>query len=330
MGHCPICNSTCSIHHDDHGLIMRVNCNNCNNYAFIDSLWKVHNYSLNYLELDESDRTKLIYYMHNIKSKSEILELNIKKIKQIISVVELPPIDEQMDILLRIIGNKNNMPGKRIKFILSDYIFKIGSSDIHTTRWILSQLIEENLIKKLSDKSNTNEIEVILTKKGLLKYEELNNIIKTPIIMISNYLKDFLTKGDLQQKYPKAFNKWAEADKLLWMKKEDENTTIGHKCRECLQEFASELIIKLEIENADDDIKHVKNRLKSVLNECNIGKTLPKFIERFYSYIDIINDLVQKQEHGASKENVNLTWNDSRRVVFHTALIMLEVDSLIT
>jgi hypothetical protein len=306
-----------------------ITCSKGGKYLLLDSNWYFCDYSFEYLKLDEIDQNKLIYYMHNIKIKNEILELNIKKIRQIIEVTELPSVDEQIESLLKHIGDINNIFGIEIQFKLSDFLHSIGAINIDSLNCILIELEKDKLIDIRAYSSSSSEATVILTRPGIKRYNEIIRIKKNPILMISNYLKDFLTKGDLHQKYPKAFKKWIETDELLWMKKDDDNTTIGHKCRECLQEFASELIVKLKIENADNDIKHVKNRLKSVLNDCIVGKTLPKFIERFYNYIDIVNDLVQKQEHDASKENVNLTWNDSRRVVFHTALIMLEVDSII-
>lgn len=330
MAHCPICNSTCSIWTSDGGMIRNITCTKSGKYILLDSRWYRDGYSFDYLKLDEIDQNKLIYYMHNFKIKDEILELNIKMIKQIIEVTELPSVDEQMESLLKHIGDINIIPGTEIDLILSDFLHSVGATNIDSLNWILYELAKDKLIDIRHHDSSTTKTTVILKRTGIIRYNEIIKIKKNPILMINSYLKDFLTKGELQQKYPKAFKRWTEADELLWIGKSDNHTTIGHKCRECLQEFASELIIKLKIENADENSKNIKNRLKSVLKDCNIGKTIPKFIDRFYSYIDIVNDLVQKQEHGASKESEDLSWNDSRRVVFHTALIMLEVDSLIT
>jgi hypothetical protein len=35
---------------------------------------------------------------------------------------------------------------------------------------------------------------------------------------------------------------------------------------------------------------------------------------------------VQRQEHGAQKEGRPLVWEDGRRVVFQTAIVMFELD----
>jgi hypothetical protein len=36
--------------------------------------------------------------------------------------------------------------------------------------------------------------------------------------------------------------------------------------------------------------------------------------------------LVQRQEHGAQKEVTPLTWEDARRVVFQTCVVMYEIN----
>ena len=44
------------------------------------------------------------------------------------------------------------------------------------------------------------------------------------------------------------------------------------------------------------------------------------------AYWGTLSDLVQRQEHGAAKEGEPLTWEDGQRVVFHTAIVMWEID----
>ena len=41
-------------------------------------------------------------------------------------------------------------------------------------------------------------------------------------------------------------------------------------------------------------------------------------------YSEALMDLIQRQEHGGQKEGHALTWQDARRVVFHTASAMYE------
>jgi hypothetical protein len=43
-------------------------------------------------------------------------------------------------------------------------------------------------------------------------------------------------------------------------------------------------------------------------------------------YWGTVNDLIQRQEHGAQREGGALAWEDGRRVVFQTAIVMFEID----
>jgi hypothetical protein len=50
------------------------------------------------------------------------------------------------------------------------------------------------------------------------------------------------------------------------------------------------------------------------------------FAEALLAYFGTVSDLVQRQEHGAQREGAPLRWEDARRVVFQTAMVMLELD----
>jgi hypothetical protein len=42
-------------------------------------------------------------------------------------------------------------------------------------------------------------------------------------------------------------------------------------------------------------------------------------------YWSSINDLTQRQEHGAQREGRQLTAEDARRTIFHTLIVMYEI-----
>jgi hypothetical protein len=50
------------------------------------------------------------------------------------------------------------------------------------------------------------------------------------------------------------------------------------------------------------------------------------FLEALIAYWGTVSDLIQRQEHGSQKEGKELVWEDGRRVVFQTAMVMLEFD----
>jgi hypothetical protein len=60
------------------------------------------------------------------------------------------------------------------------------------------------------------------------------------------------------------------------------------------------------------------------------GKATKAFLQSLLEYWGTVNDLVQRQEHGGQREGDPLTWEDGRRVVFHTLLVMYEIDRAVS
>jgi len=48
--------------------------------------------------------------------------------------------------------------------------------------------------------------------------------------------------------------------------------------------------------------------------------------EALIVYWGTVADLTQRQEHGAQRDQAPLTWEDSRRVVTQTLMVMYELD----
>lgn len=59
------------------------------------------------------------------------------------------------------------------------------------------------------------------------------------------------------------------------------------------------------------------------------SNSVTKFADALLTYWQAIDQLVQRQEHRASVENVELSWEDGRRVVFQTMIVMFEIDRAI-
>jgi hypothetical protein len=54
------------------------------------------------------------------------------------------------------------------------------------------------------------------------------------------------------------------------------------------------------------------------------------FLDALIAYWGTVSDLLQRQEHGAQREGHDLVNEDARRVVFHTCLVIYELDRAIT
>jgi hypothetical protein len=132
-----------------------------------------------------------------------------------------------------------------------------------------------------------------------------------------------------RSRHPAAYAKWAEAARLLWgSEAEVELTTIGHKAREAVQEFASGLVARESLETVDKDPAHTAARLRAVIDHHrgSLGTARRDILDALVAYWGEVNDLLQRQEHGGQKEGEPLSWEDGRRAVFQTAVVMYEID----
>jgi len=85
-----------------------------------------------------------------------------------------------------------------------------------------------------------------------------------------------------------------------------------------MQEFATELVDKFRLSDVDPNKAHAFARIKAVFEQKKkiLGSTQKQFLDALLTYWGVVSDLVQRQEHGAQKEDSNLVWGDGRRVVF--------------
>jgi hypothetical protein len=116
---------------------------------------------------------------------------------------------------------------------------------------------------------------------------------------------------------------------MLWGSDASQSfTTIGHLCREAVREFASVAERTYAKPNPDLKPDATVAKIRALLESRKAGqsKAVAAFLDALLSYWGTVSDLVQRQEHGAEKEGEDLTWEDARRVVVHSLLVMYEVD----
>jgi hypothetical protein len=191
----------------------------------------------------------------------------------------------------------------------------------------LETLEEEGLIRFSNRQRGFSQFTI--TPTGFKYYEYLKTRSGEPIQRLESNIKQYLDAETFQTQYPAAYQKWSEAEKLLWgADSEQQLTVIGHLCREAMQEFADILIKKYRPPNTDTDKAHTVSRIRSTLEfrKKELGKRKHAFLEACLPYWGTVSDLVQRQEHGAQKEGESLIWEDGRRVVFQTMIVMFEID----
>jgi hypothetical protein len=164
---------------------------------------------------------------------------------------------------------------------------------------------------------------------GYAFYEFLKQQAGQPIENIETFITSHIDSDNFRQKYPSAYQKWGEAEKMLWGSDSARQlTTIGHLCREAVQEFATHLVEKNKLIEAPADRAFTVARIHAVLDQRkdNLGETEIACLDALLAYWGTVIDLIQREEHGSKKEGKPLVWEDGRRVVFQTAIVMFEID----
>lgn len=192
----------------------------------------------------------------------------------------------------------------------------------------LKALEDERLIK-FSPSRQRAFSQFNITPLGFKYYEYLKTRSGEPTQRLESEIKQYLDAEAFQPRYSAAYQKWSEAEKLLWgADSEQQLTVIGHLCREAMQEFADALVRHYSPTKVDTDKARTVSRIRSVLElrKQDLGERKYAFLEALLPYWGTVSDLVQRQEHGAQKEGEPLTWEDGRRVVFQTMVVMFEID----
>lgn len=241
---------------------------------------------------------------------------------------------EQEELLIEMVEFERNVDrDKRHKFVVSssnsgDTLFYPGYA-FHQKIYLgdIETLAREGLLATTYSSQGTPNFDI--TPFGFHYYQNLKQKIGQPIERFEITVRNYLSSSEFSKKYPKTYQKWTDADNLLWQSdSEKQYTTIGHICREAMQEFANYLIEKYYPEFEDTNKAHDIARIKAIieLRSNGLGKTERPFLDALITYWGTVSDLVQRQEHGGQKEGKSLVWEDARRVVFQTVMVMFEVD----
>jgi hypothetical protein len=172
-----------------------------------------------------------------------------------------------------------------------------------------------------------------VTPLGYRYYEYVKQSLGQAPERVEKTIRALLDSDSFRNAYPLAYSKWLSAEELLWRSDTQEHfTTVGHLCREAFQEFADALIAQHPLAEELTDKARTIGRVRAILTAVttNSGPTHSTFITTLVNYWTAVNDLVQRQEHGATKEGQDLNWEDARRVVFSTLFAMYEVHKTVT
>ncbi len=246
--------------------------------------------------------------------------------------------EEQEELLINLVEIARNIPKeKRDKFMIlhgdhEDILIHPGNREAGKIIYIgdIETLGRERLIYLSYASKDTPLFDI--TPLGFRYYEHLKQKKGLPIERLQSDIRHYIKDDTFQEQYPVAHQKWLDADKLLWQSdSEKQYTTIGHLCREAIQEFADSLSKKVNVVEAKENKSQDITKIRSILNFLSnrLGATEKPFLDALLNYWGTVHDLIQRQEHGGQKEGKSLRWEDARRVVFQTAIVMYEIDNAI-
>lgn len=80
--------------------------------------------------------------------------------------------------------------------------------------------------------------------------------------------------------------------------------------------------------SVNPDKARTRDRLSAVVNlrRAELGEARSALLDSMFDYWRAAGGLIQRQEHAGQREGEPLGWEDGRRVVFQTAVVMFEVD----
>jgi hypothetical protein len=180
----------------------------------------------------------------------------------------------------------------------------------------------------VSIQRNQSSASFYVTPAGYQYCRALSTKGAAPLERVEERVLRYLGYQGFRKRFPVAFSKWTEAEHLLWQGEcQRSESLIGHLIREAMQEFVDAAVHKNGVETLVDKTKTVA-RLRDTLNQRKsaLGETALEALKALLAYWGALSDLVQRQEHEANRENERLTWADSRRLVFLSAVLFTEVD----
>lgn len=193
----------------------------------------------------------------------------------------------------------------------------------------LMDLADAGLLRRGFGSKGTPSYEV--GRQGFAYYHQVKRQQAGQVDRVQDEVRKYLDTGGIPSAYQATVARWRQADELLWSADtEGQLTNMGHTCREAMQQFAQAMVDRLRPPD-DGSLPHDPQRTVDRIRACmkHLGKRAgtaeTAWLEALMGYWGTVSDLAQRQEHGAGKEGEELVWEDARRLVFHTALVMYEL-----
>jgi hypothetical protein len=191
----------------------------------------------------------------------------------------------------------------------------------------IEALVEQELFR-YEWMTNTHGLNFTPSPRGKEFYRELMASTAEQTDQVEEHVWRYFDSQAFRQQFPTTYTKWSEASDLAWgSETQGDLSKIGHVCREAMQEFATELIAKYEVQGAEQDPALTRRRFSAVVNARReaIGERKSEVLDALFDYWVAVGNLIQRQEHAGQRQGSgDLTWEDGRRAVFQLGFVMFE------
>ncbi|MBA3735853.1 MAG: hypothetical protein H0W90_11775 [Actinobacteria bacterium] len=250
---------------------------------------------------------------------------------------------EQEELLVTLVEAARKVPRHQQQFMHMSFTTdqQIGSMDsvigdaidgqLQVLGSDMVELSAHRYIRYGSHAWGDSAIPFTITADGFHHYEALRDRSKDTLNAVEEEVQRYLD-GTFAERFPAAYERLQAAEQMLWQSDPSPNfTTIGHKLREAVQQFATAMLDRHGPEDVDGDPTKTKNRLRAVIEmrREELGTAKTSLLQALIDYQDAVNEMVQRQEHGDQKPGGGLTFEDARAAVFQTAMLLHEYDRLL-
>lgn len=190
----------------------------------------------------------------------------------------------------------------------------------------VDELVTKGLLRVINETAGEQHFSI--SADGYQYYDWLMKKQGKPVERIEKQTLRYLEFDDFRKKYPDAYSKIKDAEKMLWsadVKKQ--YSLIGIRCREAMQAFSDQLYLHVFDKPFDGPKDKTVDKIRSVIEtkRGEAGEAVQKFLEALLPYWGTVSDLVQRNVHANEKKGRPINMEDSRRSVFQTMNIMMEL-----
>ena len=223
----------------------------------------------------------------------------------------------------RIAGRVNYAP----RFDVSGFADVVGVRPDRVSG-LLGEIATRGWIEPYGYGKQVTEGNARITADGYSKLDTLRPEARktNDLVRISEEIAAYLSGELFRERFPDAWRSWEHANERL-AETPIRSGIVGYACREAMQAFAGELVTVHGVEEPAP-AEQVTNRVRAVATRDRFGEKAADFFDALINYWSRIYDLTQRQAKNAVREGEDLTEEDARRVVFHTAIVMYELSRL--